>query len=562
MAKGDKKASKPTNSKAITKDDRFKAVHSDPRFRLPSKKDFKVKVDDRFSKSDMVMNKSKARVDKYGRKAKDESEVEDEDSEIELEESKPEQGEPSRRFAVVNMDWDHVKSHDLFATFQSFVPTSGLIESVSIYPSQFGKERMQREEVEGPPRDLFKKKQVSDDEDSDRELDIKDIIEEGDGKEDYDSKSLRRYQLQRLRYYYAVVTCDSVETSKAIYDNVDGTEYESTANFFDLRFIPDEMDFDDDEPRDTCTKIPTNYKPETFVTDALQHSKVKLTWDETPADRVKLSSKSFSQRELDDMDFKAYLASDNSDSEEEGTEDLKNKYKNLVKSSTKIGNKDIFATGGDDDDDETGVEITFTPEAAGGNTEERAEGEDESTIDKLKRKAKERRKARKEKLKEMKKQAIEEKKTGKKDAKKGKGANIDEQSKAELELITMDDDDKGHFTLKELVRSEKEKGKKSKHRDNNKIIEDDFKVDLDDSRFKEVFTEHDFAIDPSQPEFQKTSGMKKIIEERNKRRDQKRDDKKNDKQKKRKHDDVTPSAGEDVKSLAQKIKRKSKGGKK
>ena len=60
----------------------------------------------------------------------------------------------------------------------------------------------------------------------------------------------------RLRYYYAVVKCDSVETARLIYQNCDGTEYESTANIFDLRYVPDDMEFDDDEAKDTCSKIP------------------------------------------------------------------------------------------------------------------------------------------------------------------------------------------------------------------------------------------------------------------------------------------------------------------
>lgn len=56
--------------------------------------------------------------------------------------------------------------------------------------------------------------------------------------------------------------------------------------------------------------LPKNYRPHQFSTDALQHSNVKLTWDETPADRVEVAKRAFTQKEIDDMDFKAYLASD------------------------------------------------------------------------------------------------------------------------------------------------------------------------------------------------------------------------------------------------------------
>lgn len=655
------KEGKGNKKSVITTDERFSGVHNDPRFRLPKRNDFKVEVDERFSKSDLEAIKKKSKIDKYGRKIKNDddgkafnkyyktkdekpkskkveseeseseessssdekSEESDEESEFEVDEAqvkldlargeglpsdyesssdesssdeessedefdedeeetdeKPPEGDPSPRFAVVNLDWDHVKSVDLMATFQSFVPSGGHIENISIYPSEFGKERLQKEDIEGPPRELFKSKKSkkkskdSDDEDSDSELEAKDLYEEADGEVDYDSKSLRRYQLQRLRYYYAIVTCDSIKTAKNIYDNCDGTEYESTANFFDLRYVPDEMEFDD-KPRDSCNKIPSNYKPETFVTDALQHSKVKLTWDETPAERVKLSSKAFSQRELDDMDFKAYLASDNSD-EESDHEDLKNKYKNLVGASTRIGNKNIFDKS-DKNDDEVDMEITFTPglDEKSGKSNVGGEGEEqeeESTIDKLKRQAKERRKNRKERIKELKKEAIEKKTKPEqqhqqdKKSKKKSDQSVNDKNKAELELLMLEENNrkKGaeHFNLKELIKSEKEKSKKSKYRNKDQIIEDDFKADLNDPRFNEIFTNHDFAIDPSQPQFKKTATMSKILEERNKRREGSVDKiNKKDNSKKRKHDNINDSATQDsgdMNSLVQRIKRKSK----
>lgn len=45
------------------------------------------------------------------------------------------------------------------------------------------------------------------------------------------------------RYYYAIATFDSAATAQHVYDELDGTEMERTANVFDLRFVPDEMDF-------------------------------------------------------------------------------------------------------------------------------------------------------------------------------------------------------------------------------------------------------------------------------------------------------------------------------
>lgn len=39
-----------------------------------------------------------------------------------------------------------------------------------------------------------------------------------------------------------------MQTARYIYNECDGTEYESSGNFFDLRFVPDDVKFDD-EPR-------------------------------------------------------------------------------------------------------------------------------------------------------------------------------------------------------------------------------------------------------------------------------------------------------------------------
>ncbi|KAG6885584.1 hypothetical protein C0993_012586 [Termitomyces sp. T159_Od127] len=123
-----------------------------------------------------------------------------------------EEANPSHRLAVVNLDWDHVRAVHLFKICASLLSATaplassgkrekgvrgsvarGKVLCVRVYPSEFGKERMAREEKEGPPSEIFRKKS-----NGDEEVNAQNIYDVG-GEDEYDKDALRNYQLERLR---------------------------------------------------------------------------------------------------------------------------------------------------------------------------------------------------------------------------------------------------------------------------------------------------------------------------------------------------------------------------
>ncbi|TPX14107.1 uncharacterized protein E0L32_000501 [Thyridium curvatum] len=494
-------------------------------------------------------------------------------------------GDVTNRIAIVNLDWDYIKSVDLFAMFSSFAPSGGRIERVSIYPSEFGKERMQREELEGPPKEIFKNDakdddddssdDSSDEEDSDDESDDeevkKDLIEEGNDQ-DFDSDALRSYQLDRLRYYYAVMVCSDKSTAQAIYEATDGREYQTSSNFLDLRFVPDDVTFDD-EPRDECDVVPAGYKPIEFVTDALQHSKVKLTWDMHPeeAARQETIKKAFtgSRADIAENDLNAYLASDSDGEDEEevfepeaaAEDEPKLSKKELARRKMReaLGLSDDPAPKSSKSGPVGDMQITFTSALTEKADGKKKDDEEETTREKYIRKEKERKEKRRQKAKaargdgEAEEEAAEEEDLGfddpfftsepaskttkssirKEERLKKREAREAEEAekaaeKAQLELIMADDGNDGaprlgHFDMNEIIKAEKKKNKKGKK--GKKGIEDrgglqeDFVMDVGgDKRFEALFEEHEYAVDPSNPKFTSTPSMKKLLEEGRKKR--------------------------------------------
>jgi hypothetical protein len=141
-------------------------------------------------------------------------------------------------------------------------------------------------------------------------------------------------------------------------------------------------------------------------------------------------------------------------------------------------------------------------------------------------------KAYQEQLEAEKKAAVQ---TAKKPTGKGKAAPKEEtlteeeqKRRAELELLFDDADANAEddYDMREVVLAEREKarGKKSKRRKGiaGAAVEDDFKVDMQDSRFSKLFEgDSRFGIDKTSTEFRPTPASKDILSEQAKRRAQK-----------------------------------------
>ncbi|CAM6048176.1 unnamed protein product [Sphagnum compactum] len=527
-----------------------------------------------------------------------ESDKEDDEAAGEEEAEKvPTTNEETQRLALMNMDWEHIKAMDLLVLLRSFLPKGGRVDSVTVYPSEFGLKQMEEEEVHGP-------KSVFENEDEDEDED----------KDEIDMEKLRRYEKDKLRYYYAVAECDSKATANSLYQQCDGLEFERTSNTLDLRFIPDDMKFER-APRDVATEVLGGYKAPEFETRALQHSNVKLTWDDDEPTRVKALRRKFDADQLNEMDFRSYLASE-SEEEEEGGDDhvdaelevlegsemgldatgdqkseegkstkLRDKYRSLLLED--IGEDSVV--GGKSRKKDVDMEVTFHTGLSELSQKllqkkEAKKAGDETVWEAYLRKRKEKKAQRKKSARnarssdaELSEEEMGSPHTGgdpffthdengfndpffasdseappkdepSRSKKVSKGGKVErtgdeerakqreevkikrkeeERSKAELELLLMDDDGvqvgaRGFNLKSKKDKRKKDRGKKRADKGKDEEQQDDedklATADINDPRFASLFSSHHFAIDPTNPQFRKSTAQLKIMAESQKRR--------------------------------------------
>ncbi len=320
---------------------------------------------------------------------------------------------------------------------------------------------------------------------------------------------------------------------------------------------------------DECTKEPKGYKGNEFVTDALRHSKVKLTWDQDDPNRAKMTRRALTREEIEEQDFANLVAG--SGSEESASEAEEEKKGGEKKSKKEIakerkeklrallaqGDGDVWGKAGtawqeelaDMRDGKDGkkkskskkddVEITFKP---GLTNPAVADEENMTSLEKYQLRMKEKKRAKKDKKKAPSGEDGDEpmggddffgddesedepapkgrSKDARENKKKGRKAASEEPNEVmfDADAAGLVDDPSRHFAIKDLLTAEKEAGKKRKRSRNKKGKELELgpegfaaSVDVADPRFAAIYDEPAFALDPTHSKYTDTSVNREIL---------------------------------------------------
>lgn len=480
-------------------------------------------------------------------------------------------GDATKRLAMMGCDWDHVSAGDIMVLMRTYLdsacsisgarkkvtlnskapPPGATVTSVRIYPSDYGLERMAKEAESGPlieanpkraqaARKLKNRRGNDDDPEDDEEV---------------DPEAIRLWEQERTKYYYGVIECNSAATACWLYDEMDGEAAQALCpGNVDLRFIPDDLKLPH-APTSEATRIPAKYRAPDLLTSGQGHTTSKCNWDEGPAHRKKdLMRKRFSEKELAEMDIKAYMDSSESEEGDADAGDLKKLIDDGLDEDSGDGENEKEFNGN--------MEATFNlkVDALAEDLQDRAKKQLKSSgpmkleregksawqqyLDNRKEKRKERKAEAKAKARALKNEDAEDSgndsdmllptkpKDKKRRSKKDMNADderdedrdepedaVEAEAVADLRVLAMDageTEDRG-FNLRGPKRKKKGKTKQSTV-DDGDSKPSSFAVDTADPRIASVFSNPDFAIDPTHTEFRSSEGMSTFLAERRKRR--------------------------------------------
>lgn len=197
------------------------------------------------------------------------------------------------RLALQNYDWSSLNAKEIFFLFDSHLKNwrssegalthsgdaPGALVKVSVYLSDFGEKRLAQEKHHGP-------KQVFEE--------LKEKYEKQGllgGRTKADSTAIqsminndplvRQYEIDRLKYYYAVLTFDSERAADWVYENCDGLEFEKSGMRIDLRGVPAGLEIPkqpSEEAQNAGDLDTKTLKKKKIKNLAKNHSYVELSW--------------------------------------------------------------------------------------------------------------------------------------------------------------------------------------------------------------------------------------------------------------------------------------------
>merc|ERR1712226_1400020 len=382
--------------------------------------------------------------------------------------------------AMCNFDVNEISAEDIYMLLQSFLPLNGSVKCVKVFISDYGKEKLAEEATEGP-----KALKVGNDNFNSLEINM---------SEKEATEKVRVYQAQRLRYYYAIINCNDAETAAHLYEVCDGLEFESSATFVDLRFVPENERFEDKTLKEEYYPSITikKYKPNSYTNKALSHQKADLTWESDDRKRKEVLKKRVIDEETLD-DYNAFLASSSSEDESENEEPNNAEEKLAKRRALLLGDVDTNIPPSDQNSktkslskqaeaNEKSITIQLSQEETAKLKNEKSDDNSDS-----------------ESLDESDSANSDDEVDIKRDQTKSQ-AQAEKPSDLSLLLADVEDSDRKHFDYNKIIKNEK-MSDKSRKRTNV-------------SRFAALFENPEFAIDPSDPKFKATNAMKEVVSKR------------------------------------------------
>ena len=114
---------------------------------------------------------------------------------------------------------------------------------------------MKKDTLYGPPKELFaegevkkSKKRRGNDQDEDKEAD-----------EAFNQNQLRKYEIQKMKYFYAIIYCNSPQTSDKLYTEYNGYDFELSNIKLNLSFVADDLVFPQ-QVKEVAKDLPSGYQ--------------------------------------------------------------------------------------------------------------------------------------------------------------------------------------------------------------------------------------------------------------------------------------------------------------